>query len=1000
MANTRKTNSSSFLSRLAGLGLFLGMLSLAFGFDAERTLPELDHTRWTLADGAPGQIGAIAQTSDGYLWLASGPSLYRFDGVRFVRYAQPSGYPAGVVSSLLGDAHGQLWVGFGLGGIALIRPDGLRSFGASDGLPGGMVYSLASDSTGGVWAATREGLVRWDGARWQPGASFGFAASNVHAVFVARDGTVWASGERKLFRLAPNAKRFEEIAVAVGWIARFAQSPDGVLWIAERDDGSVRPIVAANGELIRSRSSRQVGATGLVFDRSGALWFSTQGDGVHRIPRPHERLATATTEKFTEQDGLTADYTTTLFEDRTGIVWIGTSAGLDRFRASPLVRAALPSGTYNLALAAGGDGSIWIGSANRPVMRLHDRTLTTAAMPPPVGVAHTDRDGVVWMGGPAGIWRSADANLEKVTELPVPVGADLRVRMLVHDSVGRLWVAIERHGLFRYDDAKWIALPAPTENPLHALPVIGSVDPHGRVWLGYRDNLLMRIDPDGATRRWTPDDGLDIGHVTSIAHGAGRTWIGGLHGLAYLKEDRVVPVRISNSEHVSGVHGLIESENGELWVHANAGLLRFPALEIARAVVEPDFAITARLIRGISLLTADPVMIRPLPTAIADPQGRLWLSTNRGAAWLDSDLLDATSSAPAAHLETLVVDDVSYPIDGSATLPPRPARVTFGFTALDAHAPEHVRFRYRLDGYDDHWQETGTLRQATYTGLAPGNYRIQVVAANADGPWSEAPATAAFHVRPAFVQTKTFLALCSAAVVLLLWALYRIRVRILAARLKFALEQRHTERERIARELHDTLLQGFHALQLRFHSAAMALDASLPARASIEKALDQADEVLAATRDRVTQLRTGNIVDLPEAVRTMGQSLFDEHDVQFVFRQEGVARRLGPSVSEEIYLIAREALMNALQHAKPKRVEVLLEQGRRKFRLIVRDDGCGVPDDILTNGARTGHWGIPGMHERARRIRARLHIRRRAEGGSEVELNASASVLARYEPGV
>jgi signal transduction histidine kinase/ligand-binding sensor domain-containing protein len=975
------------------------MLPLAFGIDAgERTLSELEHTRWTLADGAPGQIGAISQTADGYLWLASGASLYRFDGVRFVRYVHQSGYTPGVVSSLLGDANGQLWVGFARSGIALIRPDGLRHFSTADGLPGGIVYGLASDSAGGIWAATGEGLARWDGSRWQSGVMFGLTASNVHAIFVARDNTVWASADGRVLRLSPDSDRFDEISVAVGWIARFAQAPDGSLWIAERDDGPVRPIVAPNGALIDTQRNGKVGATGLVFDRSGALWFSTRGNGIHRIARPHDLLAPGTTEKFTAQVGLTADYATTLFEDRTGIVWVGTSAGLDRFRTSPLVRAALPSETYNLALAAGGDGSIWIGSANRPVMRLHERTLTTEAMPPPVGVAHADRDGMVWMGGPAGIWRSANDKLEKVTELPVPASPDLRVRVLVHDPADRLWVAIERHGLFQYHDAKWIAVAAPTQNPLHAIPVVGSVDPQGRVWLGYRDNLLMRIDADGTMRRWTPEEGMDIGHVTSIAHGKIRTWIGGLSGLAYLQNDRVVRVRISNSEDVSGVHGLIEADNGELWAHANAGLLRFSADEIARAVTEPNSPVTAHLIRGISLLTEDPVTIRPLPTAIADQQGRLWLSTNRGAVWLDSVQLEATSSAPAAHVEMLVVDGVSYPIDGSTTLPARPARVTFRFTALDTHAPEQVRFRYRLDGYDDNWQETGTMRQATYTGLAPGEYRIQIAAANANGPWSDVPASAAFHVRPAFDQTKTFLALCAAAIALLLWTLYRIRLRIVAARLKFALEERHTERERIARELHDTLLQGFHSLQLRFHSAAMGLEASVPARASIERALDQADEVLTETRDRVTELRTRNIIDLPETLRMVGQSLVTERGVQFLFRQEGQASHLGPFVSEEIYLIAREALMNALQHAKPEHIEMVLEQGRRKFRLLVRDDGCGLPDDILMHGVRSGHWGIPGMRERARRIRARLHIRRRTEGGTEVELNASMSVLARYEP--
>ena len=976
------------------------MLPLAFAFAAERTLLELEHTRWTIADGAPGQIGVIAQTADGYLWVASGASLYKFDGVRFARYAYPADHVPATVTALLGDASGQLWVGFGSGDTAVVGPRGLRRFGTADGMPGGLVYDIARDSAGRIWVATVEGIARWDGSGWQPGALFGFTASTVHAIFVARDDTVWASAEGKVFRLSPGSDRFQEIEVDTGWTAGFAQSADGTLWIAERGNGSVRPIVAPDGELIEPQSNGRMRATALLFDRSGSLWFSTPGEGVYRIARPQTAFAAGTTERFTEQNGLTADYATTLFEDRMGVVWVGTSAGLDRFRVSPLTRAALPSGTYNLALAAGADGSLWIGSANWPVMRLHDRTLTTQAMPPPVGVAHTDRDGVVWMGGPAGIWRSANDQLEKFSDLPVPASADLRVRVLVHDCTGRLWVAIDRHGLFQYHGGKWIKLAAPTPNPLHLIPVISGMDAQGRIWFGYRDNLLMRIDADDTVRRWTPEEGVDIGHVTSIAHGHDRTWLGGLRGLAYLNGDRVVRVQISNSEDVRGVHGLIQDERGDLWAHANAGLLRFPAAELARAVSTPEYAVTARLIRGISLLTEDAVMIRPLPTAITDRQGRLWLSTNRGAVWLDAAQLDATSSAPAARLETFEADDVSYPLDAFATLPPSPARVTFGFTALDAHAPEHVRFRYRLDGYDQQWQESGTVRKASYTGLAPGDYRFQIVAANADGPWSEVPASAVFHVRPAFHQTKTFLALCLAAVALLLWALYQIRVRILAVRLRSALEERHNERERIARELHDTLLQGFQAVQLRFHSAAKGLDAGIPARASLERALDQADRVVAETRDRVTQLRSGNVIDLPEALRLMGQSLATERGVQFSFAQEGESLQLGPFVSEEIYLIAREAVLNALQHAKPQRVEVLLEQCRRRFRLVVRDDGCGLPEDILLHGVREGHWGIPGMRERARRLRARLHIRRRAEGGSEVELDAAASTLARYEPHV
>jgi signal transduction histidine kinase/streptogramin lyase len=998
MSGTPNPNSLSLSARISAAIVLLSFVALAFASHAERTLFELEHTSWTLTDGAPGQIGAITQTPDGYLWLGSGSSLYRFDGVRFVRFAFPDAVPPGVISSLLSTANGELWVGIGRGGIARIAANEVRSFGTEDGLPGGIVYGLASDRTGGVWAATAEGLARWDGSRWQQGAAFGFDGRKVHAIFVARDETVWASADGQIVRLSPGSNRFEAVGVVAGWVARFAQAPDGTLWIAERDGGPVRPIINPDGHAIHSPPRRSAGATGVAFDRSGALWFSTLGDGIRRIARPQEQLASEAIDKFAEKDGLTADYTTTLFEDRTGTVWVGTSAGLDRFRNSPLVRTSLPSGTYNLALAAAGDGGIWIGSSNRPVMRLHDRTLTTHSMPPPIGVAHSDLDGVVWMGGPAGIWRSANDQLVKVTSLPVPGSSDLRVRVLVHDKEDRVWVAIEGHGLLQYRNGRWNALAPPTENPLHAIPVIGNIDSLGRVWFGYRDNLLVRIDPEGTTQRWTPEQGLDIGHVTAIAHGEHRTWIGGLRGLAYLHGDRVMRLRVANGDDVTGVHGLIEGENGELWAHGNAGLIRFSADEISRALGTAAFAATGHLIRGISLLTEDPVMIRPLPTAIVDAQARIWLSTNRGAVRLDYAQLEATSSAPAAHLESLAVDDVNYPLDGSAMLPARPARVTFRFTALDTHAPEQVRFRYRLDGYDENWQEAGTARQVSYTGLAPGAYRMQVAAANTNGAWGDATASAAFQVRAAFSQTKAFLALCIAAAALLAWTLYRIRLRIVSARLRFALEERHTERERIARELHDTLLQDFHALQLRFHSAARALATDAPARAPLEKALDHADEVLAETRDRVTELRTLNIIDLAETLHATGQALATERGIEFVFRQTGAEVRLGPFVNEEIYLVAREALMNALQHANPRRIEIALEQDERQFRLTVRDDGCGLPEDIAVHGAQRGHWGIRGMRERAARIGARLQIGGRPEGGTEVALSAPLRVLARYAP--
>jgi signal transduction histidine kinase len=390
----------------------------------------------------------------------------------------------------------------------------------------------------------------------------------------------------------------------------------------------------------------------------------------------------------------------------------------------------------------------------------------------------------------------------------------------------------------------------------------------------------------------------------------------------------------------------------------------------------------------------------PFDAAARSPDGRLWFVNTYALQVVDPDHLSRNSIPPPVHIEEIIADRRSYAPGSNLSLPSLTRDLEIDYTALSFMAPQKVRFRYRLEGRDAGWQEPGTRRQAFYSDLRPGKYKFRVIACNNDGVWNEEGATLDFNVAPAWYQTNWFRVACAATLLMSLYLLYQLRLRQLRHQFSIGLEARVNERTRIARELHDTLLQSLHGLMFRFQAARNILPRR-PEQAmqDLDSAIARTEQAIAESRGAIQDLRSEPVAqsDLAELLTATGQELASFEGPNRdgpVFRLivEGQRRRLSPIIQEEVYWIARELLRNAFRHASAHRIEAEIRYEDRLFRLRVRDDGKGMDSKMLEAGGRAGHWGLPGVRERAQKLGARLDFWSEAGAGTEVQLTVPAAV--------
>ncbi len=367
----------------------------------------------------------------------------------------------------------------------------------------------------------------------------------------------------------------------------------------------------------------------------------------------------------------------------------------------------------------------------------------------------------------------------------------------------------------------------------------------------------------------------------------------------------------------------------------------------------------------------------------------MWFPNGQVVQMVDPSRLSRKAPPAPTYIESVIVDRREFAATGNLGLAPQPRDLQIDYTSPTFTVPQKVKFRYRLDPYDSDWHDAGTRRQAFYTDLPPGNYTFRVIAANSDGVWNETPAKLDFSIAPAYFQTNWFRALCAALFLAMLWMAYRLRVRHLQRRFETTLEARVGERTRIARELHDTLLQSFHGLMYRFQAVLMLLPGEpVKARQVLEGAVDQASQAITEGRDAVQGLRASatEMNDLADAIRELAAEASDGEAASVRIHVEGTPRKLHPIVRDEVFRIADEALRNAIRHANAKQVEVEIRYDVREFRLRVRDDGSGIDPAVLEAGGREGHFGLRGMRERAQAVGGKLRLWSALDTGTEVEL--------------
>ena len=433
-------------------------------------------------------------------------------------------------------------------------------------------------------------------------------------------------------------------------------------------------------------------------------------------------------------------------------------------------------------------------------------------------------------------------------------------------------------------------------------------------------------------------------------------------------------------------------------------------MRIARTELDAWIAEPKRRIETSAWDAGDGVRLRSVaatrytPRVAKSTDGKLWFVTNDGVQVLDPHHLTVNKLAPPVRIEEIIADHKIYwqnlPGVGvwNLRLSPRTRDLQIDYTALSLVAPEKVHFKYKLEGQDRDWREVVNDRQVQYSNLPPGTYRFRVIASNNNGVWNEQGDALEFSVAPAYYQTNWFRALCTVFFLVLLSAAYLLRVRQLHNQFEMTLDARVGERTRIARELHDTLLQSAHGMLLRFQTVSQLLpERPTEAKERLDSAIEQTADFITEARDEVQGLRDSVVQgnDLALAISTLGDELAADstgHRPAFRVAVEGQSRDLHPILRDEVYKIAAEALRNAFLHAKAKQVEVEIRYDNERFRLRVRDDGKGIDAAVLSRQGIEGHYGLPGMRERATLIGGKLTIWSEADAGTEVELRVSADI--------
>jgi len=997
----------AILSTLALLAIFFASTAARiFALDPTSRISQYGHTVWRVQDGYfGGKAWAVTQTTDGYIWVGTDAGLFRFDGVRFVRWSPQAGeeLPSNRIVALLGARDGSLWIGMDTGlahlvhnrlilyeknerwAISYIMEDrdaniwidrfgsqdrthplcqvvdtAIRCYGSKEGIEANGGGGLAQDRSGDLWVGSNTTLTRWrrpgDSTVYRPKSLQSNAGGGgVFALLPASDGSLW-------------------VGMTSGRGAGLQHMVDGCL----------KPFLAPN------LNGETVDVFALHGDHQNGIWVGTT-QGLFRIYGMD-------VDHYGSAQGLSSDYVNKIFQDREGNVWVATSQGLDMFRDLPVKTFSKREGLSTdgvQSVAASHDGSVWIGADRLQVLR-HDEVSLEPGKALPGNLVTSmleDQADRMWAGMNNTLFvyergRFRQIRRQNGTALGMVSG-------IAEDSEHNIWV--EAFGgspgtLFRIQDLKVRQEFSQAEAPL-ARKIVA--DPQRGIWLGLTSGDLARYR-DGRVDTFTfgnhpkyPVRGMAAAPDGSILGATAFGVLGWKNGTQHI-------LTVRNGLPCNNISALISDDAGNLWLHTLCGLIEIPKGQMQFWWDHSEEKLQLRVFDAFDGAEAGSASFT---NSAKTPDGRLWFANGSVVQVVDPANIQVNTLPPPVDINNLVADHQSYTLNLAIRLPPLTRDLEIDYAALSYVVPQKVLFRYRLDGYDRGWQEPGTRRQAFYNDLRPGHYRFRVIACNNDGVWNETGAALDFSILPAYYQTAWFLAICAASFLFLLWAIYQFRVQQLQRQFAIGLEARVNERTRIARELHDTLLQSLHGLMFQFQGARNLLPRRPDeAMRSLDDAIGDTKKALAESRDAIQGLRlepmaTGNLADLLMSTsRELANSAADPVPPVFDLIEEGDQQMLSTATSNEICRIALEILRNAYRHAHARRIEAEIRYGDQMLRLRIRDDGKGIDPNVLKEGGRVGHWGLRGIRERAERIGARVDFWSELGEGTEVEMAIPAAV--------
>ncbi len=988
---------------------------------AGATTPNLDVTEYfrtslSLGQGAPTAVYALAQTADGFLWVGSPSGLFRFDGVRFERIDSvgTTRLLSQGITTVTPTRSGGLWIGYEYGGASLLEGGTLRNYPLESGLPSGSLKSLAIDSDGVVWAGTSQGLARLDGQRWTDMTDrVGMPSHYIEQVMPDATGGLWIHTAENIALLRRGSAHVHVYTMPADNV--FHADSTGRVWTMQRHPACLYLLDATRDADPPCRPLPAGTFAFWLIPRGGEIWISDTSEHMRVIPTPDASATAAPS--IADRPFITyrGGEPVSALQDREGNIWFGTWAGLEQMRVARL-RSHGPFAKL-VVLGAGNHNSLWVGTQHSDsglsgddFFRLNDGLMEPYADGPGgITASYREPTGALWVGGYGGLWRLEDRKWERMSTPPElatrATTTRIPIQAITRETRGTVWLSVARAGLFRLQNAQWEQVLIPGI-PASEYPVVIHADAKSSVWFGYPHGRIVSLNR-GAWRLYTEKNGITVGSVQALADVNGEIWIGGDRGLGRIHDGRFESLRSLDA--LGSISGLLQEKNGDLWLSCSIGAVHIDAQELSRFSADPRKTPHYDTFDHLDGMPGAAPAIRPLPTVLQSDDGRIWFEANDSFASIDPREHLHNDIAPTVIISSVTDDGRRRDARGSLALIPKVRNVAIEYTATSLSIPSRIRFRYRLDNFDSSWQDVGTRRTAYYNSLPAGHYVFHVIAANDDGVWNTRGAAVSLFVPPLFYQTLLFRILAAVLAVLLLGALFFGRLRQVTdrqrKRLEQRLEDRLEERTRIARELHDSLLQGFQGLMFRLQAVRQLLpERPGDAARCLDTALQAGDQAIGEGRDAVENLRspTFDDHDLATALAALGAELGlgMEPQAQPRYRVvvEGRPRELRAGVRDDAYRIVREAVRNAHQHARARHIEVDVTFREADLSIRVRDDGIGVDPQILECGQRPGHWGLPGMRERSDSFGGRLYIWSEKNAGTEVELRLAARIAYARQP--